>query len=48
MVKSEIRYKTENTNTIIYVLLHKNDFNILNLSHITSGLHTSENSLIQL
>ena len=44
MVKREITNRTENTllytikNTIIYVLLHKNDFNILNLSDITSGL----------
>ena len=30
--------KTENTFTVIYVLLHWNDFNILNLSHITSRL----------
>ena len=37
MVKRE-KYKTENTNTIIHVPLHQNDFNILNLSYITSGL----------
>ena len=33
MVKKEITYKTKNTNTITYVM-HKNDFNSLNLSHI--------------
>ena len=38
MVRREITYKTENTNTIIYVLLHNNNCNILNLGHITSGL----------
>ena len=38
MMKREITYTIENTNNIIYVLLHKNDFNILNLSHITIGL----------
>ena len=32
--------KTENTSLVIYVLLHWNDFNILNLSHITSRLTT--------
>ena len=37
MVKRE-KYKTENTNTIIHVPLHQNDFNILNLNYITSGL----------
>ena len=37
MVKRE-KYKTENTNTIIHVPLHQNNFNILNISYITSGL----------
>ena len=36
--------QTETKNTITYVLLNQNDFNILNLSHIMSG----ENCLIQL
>ena len=39
MVRREITYKTENRNTIIYLLLHKNDFNNLNLNHITSWLN---------
>ena len=39
MIRREIPFKTENRNTIISVLLHKNDFNNLNLSHIKSG-HT--------
>ena len=38
MAKREIKYKTENANTIIYVLLHYNDYNILSLTYITSGL----------
>ena len=38
MVKTELTYKTENTKTVICVLLHWNDSSILNLSHITSGL----------
>ena len=38
MVRREITYKTENRNSIIYVLLHKKNFDNLNLSHITSGL----------
>ena len=33
-----IIYKTWNTDTITDVLSYQNDFNILNLSHITSGL----------
>ena len=45
MMKREITYKTENANTIIYVLLHKNDFNILNLSHITSRLTIPVNTV---
>ena len=32
-----VTYKTENTNIVMYVLVHWNDFNIINLSHITSG-----------
>ena len=38
MVNREITHKTENTNTIVYVLLHWNNFYIFNLSHITSGV----------
>ena len=38
MLKREITHKTENRNTIIYVIFHLNDFNILNLRLITSGL----------
>ena len=37
-VRRKVTYKTENRNNIMYLLLHKNDFNNLNLSHITSGL----------
>ena len=33
-----MKYKTENKNTIVYVLLHKDDFNNLILSHITVDL----------
>ena len=38
IVKREITYKTENINTITYVLLNENDLNIINRSHITSGI----------
>ena len=50
IVKKEITYKTENTNTVTYVLLHWNDFNILILSHISVdwAYHKGENCLIQL
>ena len=38
MVRREITYKTENTNTVIFALLYYNNFNILNLRNITGGL----------
>ena len=38
MVNREITHKTENTNTNTHELLYLNDFNIVNLSHITNGL----------
>ena len=34
MVRREITYKTENRNTIIYVLLHKKIFDNLNVSKV--------------